>query len=204
MIRSSRSPVELRVMRRGISREDVSDEALLGAMALGDEAAGLVFVRRYQRRLYGLALGIVGDVGDAEDAVQEALIRIFRHAAVFDPRRGSASTWALAITRNASIDATRTRRGLPVDPHDRIFLELTSPQRPPEVAAIASETAARLSSALALLPLDQRRAVVLAALYGRTAAEIAEVEGIPVGTAKGRVRLGMAKLRQVAVTEETP
>jgi len=173
-------------------------------MAVGDDRAGLIFVRRYQRRLYGLAVGIVGDAGDAEDVAQEAFIRIFRHAQLFDARRGSVSTWALTITRNLAIDATRLRRGVPTDPEDRVFLELTSPQRQPDAAAIASESVGGVRSALAGLPLEQRRAVVLAALYGRTAAEIAEGDGIALGTAKSRIRLGMAKLRQAVVNEEVP
>jgi RNA polymerase sigma-70 factor (ECF subfamily) len=194
------------VVRRRLGSDDdgVSDEALLAGMAVGDDRAGLIFVRRYQRRLYGLAVGIVGDAGDAEDVAQEAFIRIFRHAQLFDARRGSVSTWALTITRNLAIDATRLRRGVPTDPEDRVFLELTSPQRQPDAAAIASESVGGVRSALAGLPLEQRRAVVLAALYGRTAAEIAEGDGIALGTAKSRIRLGMAKLRQAVVNEEVP
>ena len=171
-------------------------------MAVGDDRAGLTFVRRYQRRLYGLALGIVGDAGDAEDVAQEAFIRIFRHAPVFDARRGTVSTWALTITRNLAIDSIRVRRGVPTDPDDRVFLELTSTERQPDAAAVTRDEISRLRSALAGLPLDQRRVVVLAALYGRTAADIAEGESIPLGTAKSRIRIGMTKLRQAAAIED--
>ena len=191
-------------MRRRIDSgtEDVSDEALLSGIAVGDDRAGLIFVRRYQRRIYGLALGIVGDAGDAEDVAQEAFVRIIRHAPVFDARRGSVSTWALTITRNLAIDAIRVRRGFPTDPNDRVFLELMSMENQPDVAALASEDIARVRSALSNLPIDQRRAVLLAAIYGRTAAEIAEAEAIPLGTAKSRIRLGMAHLRKSVVIEE--
>ena len=87
-------------MNRGRRRDEdgISDEVLLSSMAVGDDQAGLVFVRRYQRRLFGLAVGIVGDTALAEDVAQEAFIRIFRHATMFDPRRGSVSSWALTIT----------------------------------------------------------------------------------------------------------
>lgn len=203
MISLGRCTVEHMVKRRWNSSDDgVSDEALLSGIAVGDDQAALIFVRRYQRRLFGLAVGIVGDAGDAEDVAQEAFIRIFRHAQVFDARRGAVSTWALTITRNLAIDATRVRRGVPTDPQDRVFLELTSGHRQPEAAAITSEIAGRARSALSELPLEQRRAVVLAALYGRTAAEIAEADGVALGTAKSRIRLGMAKLRQSALSEE--
>ncbi|HEV3266773.1 MAG TPA: sigma-70 family RNA polymerase sigma factor [Acidimicrobiales bacterium] len=182
--------------------DGVSDEALLSGMAVGDDRSGLTFVRRYQRRLFGLAVGIVGDVGEAEDVTQEAFIRIFRHAQVFDARRGAVSTWALTITRNLAIDSIRVRRGVPTDPEDRVFVELMSPARLPDAAALASENVANVRTALAELPVDQRRAVLLAALYGRTAAQIAEGEGIPLGTAKSRIRLGMARLRTTVNIEE--
>lgn len=195
--------VLLMVKRRWSSGDDgVSDEALLSGIAVGDDQAGLIFVRRYQRRLYGLAVGILGDVGDAEDVAQEAFIRIFRHAQVFDARRGAVSTWALTITRNLAIDATRVRRSVPTDPQDRVFLELINGRREPGELASSLEAATGVRSAIADLPLDQRRCVVLAALYGRTAAEIAETEGIAVGTAKSRIRLGMARLRQSVASED--
>jgi RNA polymerase sigma-70 factor (ECF subfamily) len=185
----------------GTGDDGLSDEALLTGIALGDDQAGLLFVRRFQRRLYGLAVSIVGDAGEAEDVAQEAFMRIFRHAQMFDVRRGSVSSWALTITRNLAIDATRIRRGVATDPHDRAFLDLTSTRLAPDSAAIASEAAARARSALADLPVEQRRAVVLATLYGRTAAEIAEAEGIALGTAKSRIRLGLARLRTSLVDE---
>jgi RNA polymerase sigma-70 factor (ECF subfamily) len=191
-------------MRRGTGYEEdgVSDEALLSAMAVGDDRAGLTFVRRYQRRLFGLAVGIVGDTGDAEDVAQEAFIRIFRHAEAFDARRGSVSTWALTITRNLAIDSIRVRRGVPTDPDDRVFLELMSNERQPDTSALTADGVVRARAGLAELPIEQRRAVVLAAVYGRTAADIAEAEAIPLGTAKSRIRLGMAKLRETVVIEE--
>ena len=193
------------VMKRGRSRDedDISDEVLLSGIEVGDDQAGLVFVRRYQHRLFGLAMGIVGDAALAEDIAQEAFIRIFRHAVVFDTRRGSVSAWTLTITRNLAIDALRLRRGTPTDPNDQVFLELMSTERQPEDAALAEDALDRIRVALADLPTDQRRAVLLAAMYGRTATEIAEAEAIPLGTAKGRIRLGMAKLREAVAIEET-
>ena len=192
-------------MRRFWGRDGngTSDEALLAGIAIGDDRAGVVFVRRYQQRLFGLALAILGDAGGAEDVAQEAFIRIFRHAVMDDPRRGPVPSWALTITRNLAIDALRARRATPTDPSDRVFLELMSTERRPEDVALSTDALVPIRAALADLPLDQRRAVVLAAVYGRTGAEIAEAEGIPLGTAKGRLRLGMARLRQATVMEAT-
>jgi len=192
-------------MSRGRRRDedDISDEALLSGMAIGDEWAGLVFVRRYQRRLFGLAAGIVGDAMLAEDVSQEAFIRIFRHAAVFDARRGSVTTWALTITRNLAIDVLRGRRGAPTDPDDQVFLDLISAEPLPEQMAATQDALARVQTALTDLPVEQRQALLLSAMYGRSAAEIARAESIPVGTAKSRIRLGLARLRQTLGIEET-
>jgi RNA polymerase sigma-70 factor (ECF subfamily) len=182
--------------------EEASDEALLSGVAIGDDRAVLAFVRRYQRRLFGLALGIVGDPGMAEDVAQEAFIRILRHAAVFDARRGSVATWTLTITRNLAIDAVRVRRPIPTSPEDRTFLSLVSNDRSPDDAASMSESVTQARVALAALPNDQRRAIVLAVMYGRTASEVASLEAIPLGTAKSRIRLGLAKLREAAAITE--
>jgi RNA polymerase sigma-70 factor (ECF subfamily) len=184
--------------------DEASDEALLSGVAVGDDRAVLAFVRRYQRRLFGLALGIVGDPGMAEDVAQEAFIRILRHAAVYDVRRGSVATWTLTITRNLAIDAVRVRRPIPTAPEDRTFLSLVSNDRSPDDAALVSESMTQARFALAALPNDQRRAIVLAVMYGRTASEVASLEAIPLGTAKSRIRLGLAKLREAAAVTEAP
>ena len=79
-------------------------------MAAGDADAASAFVGRFQRRVYGLALTITGEARTAEDVAQEALLRAWRHAAAYDPRRGSVATWLLTITRNVAIDMVRVRR----------------------------------------------------------------------------------------------
>jgi RNA polymerase sigma factor (sigma-70 family) len=184
--------------------DETTDEQLLSGVAVGDDRAVLAFVRRFQRRLFGLALGIVGDPGMAEDVSQEAFIRILRHAAVYDVRRGSVATWTLTITRNLAIDALRVRRGIPTAPEDRVFLSLISDERSPDDAAVMSESVKHAHAALSALPVDQRRAIVLAVMYGRTVAEVATLESIPLGTAKSRIRLGLAKLRDAGAMMEHP
>src|SRR3984957_9580090 len=120
--------------------DETSDEAPVAGRAVGDDRAVLHFVRRYQRRLFGLALGIVGEPGMAEDVAQEAFIRILRHAAVYDARRGSVPPWPPPITRNLPIDAVRVRRATPPAPEDRVFLSLVSDERAPDDAATLSES----------------------------------------------------------------
>src|SRR5688500_6853194 len=93
-----------------------SDESLLVGMASGDADAMTVFVRRYQARLYGLALAIVDDAGLADGVAQDAFMRAWRYAAAYGPRRGRVPAWLLTITRNLAVDAIRLRRERPMDP----------------------------------------------------------------------------------------
>lgn len=172
-----------------------SDEALLAGLSTGDADAIAAFVRRFQRRVFGLALVIVGDQGVAEDVAQEAFARAWRHAGAYDARRGPVAAWLLAITRNLAIDAIRLRRAEPKDPEDILALGIPETEAGPDERAIAGEDVARLRRAISTLPEDQRRALVLAAYYGRTAREISDSEHVPLGTAKTRIRAAMLKLR---------
>jgi RNA polymerase sigma-70 factor (ECF subfamily) len=175
---------------------ELSDEALLAGMAVGDETAAVAFVRRYQRRVFGLAVSMLGDAKTAEDVAQEALLRAWRHAQVFDARRGSAATWVLAITRNLAIDAMRVRRSTPMDPARFLMLGAVSQDQSPEEAVEFIDAAPDIRSALAALPAEQRRALVLAVVHGLTAADVSDRESIPLGTAKTRIRAGLQKLRK--------
>src|SRR5215471_14778133 len=135
------------------------DEALLAGYATGDPDASTAFIRRHQRRVFGLALSIVVDPVLAEDVSQEAFARAWRHASTFDPRRGSVPAWLLTITRNLAIDALRLRRACPVDPDvlAGFDIEATGPGAQPMAAAAAGDDIACLRKALATLPEDQRR-----------------------------------------------
>ncbi len=181
----------------------VSDDALLAGMAAGDPDAASAFVARFQRRVFGLAFTIVGDSRTAEDVAQEAFLRAWRHGSAYDPRRGTVITWLLTITRNLAIDVVRVRRPTAVDPELLLSLLLTDAEAgPPEMAA-ARDDADRLRVALATLPSEQRRAVVLAGISGLSAREVAEREAIPLGTAKTRIRTAMQRLRAVLVMPES-
>lgn len=177
---------------------DISDDALIAGMAMGHEEAAVAFVRRYQRRVFGLALSMVRDPELASDIAQEAFLRAWRHASVFDSRRGPASRWLLTITRNLAVDAVRLRRAAPTDPQDPLWLNLEGQGRPLDELVVSKDAQAKVRAALALLPAEQARAIVLASMYGYTAVEIGECEGVPVGTAKSRVRRGLERLRDQA------
>ena len=138
---------------------ELSDEGLLAGMAVGEQAAAVTFVRRYQKRVFGLAYSMVGDAGVAEDVAQEAMIRVWRHAPVFDPRRGSVASWVLTITRNLAIDALRLRRAVPTDPDDFAAAAVLSNEHNPEDAAHRGDVRSFVRTALTALPTEQRRAV---------------------------------------------
>ena len=188
---------------RSLSDDGRSDEALLSGLGHGDPDAGTTFVRRYQGRVYGLARGIVGDPTQAEEIAQEALIRAWRHADSYDSRRGSVSTWVLTITRNLAVDSLRRKGAQPADPRAVIFLDQPAHGSMPEDTATVTDETNRVRNALSRLPVEQRRALVLAAFYGYTAREISQAEVIPLGTAKARVRRGLMKVRSLLQDETT-
>jgi RNA polymerase sigma factor (sigma-70 family) len=184
-----------------ISTDQLPDETLLAGLGAGDANLSIAFVRRFQRVVYGVALTVISEPGIAEDVAQQAFERAWRHAHVYDSRRGSVRTWLTAITHNLAIDVVRARTSTPVDP-DELPAILTAVTDTPERHAVANESAARLRRALSGLPAAQARAVAMAGIYGMTARQIAEAEGVPLGTAKTRIRDGMQKLRTAYLPED--
>ena len=178
----------------GIPADRLPDETLLAGLGAGDAELAVAFVRRFQRLVFGIAVTVVRDPGAAEDIAQQAFEQAWRHAAVFDSRRGSVRAWLSTITRNLAVDVLRARTSAPVDPDDLPGL-LTAVTDTPERLAVAHDSAEGLRGALAALPAAQARAVAMAGIYGMTARQIADAEHIPVGTAKTRIRDGMRKLR---------
>jgi RNA polymerase sigma factor (sigma-70 family) len=180
----------------------LSDEALLAGLATGDADASASFVRRFQSRVYGLAITILGDAKAAEDVSQETFVRAWRHASTYDARRGSVSSWLLTIARNLALDRVRLKRAHPVDP-DFLASQLERGNGSDDfndAARIADRELLR--DLLARLPAPQRRALVLATYFGRTAKEIGELDGTPVGTVKTRIRDGLTKLRACMEVED--
>jgi RNA polymerase sigma factor (sigma-70 family) len=185
---------------------DPSDEALLAGFATGDPGSAAAFVRRFQGRVYGLALTIVRRPAIAEEVAQETFARVWKHAGAYDARKGRVATWLLSIARNLAIDITRMKRLEPMDP-EVIAAELGIATQAPAADEVGLEPDERdlLRGAISDLPEDQRRALVLAAYMGRTAREISTLEDVPLGTVKTRIRTAMLKLRsQLEVEDDRP
>jgi RNA polymerase sigma-70 factor (ECF subfamily) len=180
--------------RFGFAAGRLPDEALLSGLATGDQELAVSFVRRFQHRVFGVAIAVTGDPQLAEDIAQQTFERAWRHAQIYDSRRGSVMTWLTTIAHNLAIDAVRARRPEPVAPEDLDAI-LGVVSETPEQQALADETSSRLRAAVAELPREQGRALVMAGIYGMTAQQVADWEEIPLGTAKTRIRAAMGKLR---------
>jgi RNA polymerase sigma-70 factor (ECF subfamily) len=180
---------------------EASDDTLLAGLATGDADSAAAFIRRFQRRVYGLAVAIVGEPAAAEDVAQEAFVRAWRHAAAYDARRGSVATWLLTITRNLAIDGLRTRRADVIDPQALVALSLATQDPSPDERARTTDEVGRALRVVRGLPAEQSRALMQAAWLGWSAREIAERDDIPLGTAKTRIRAGLTKLRASLVEE---
>lgn len=184
----------------GVRREKaerLADEELMPLIGEKDPEAFGVFYDRHGGVAYSLAYRIVGERAAAEDVTQEAFISIWRSGARFDRARGSVRSWLLSIVRNRAIDALRSRAGkapkLAFD--DDAILEQRPAAEQTEEEALRHETADEVRGALDGLPSEQSKVIELAYFGGFSQAEIARMLGVPLGTVKGRTRLGLEKIR---------
>jgi RNA polymerase sigma-70 factor, ECF subfamily len=184
----------------------LADEDLMQLVRGGDAAAFEVVYERHATVAFSLAYRMTGRRGHAEDVVQEAFLSLWRSGARYDRTRGSVRTWVLGIVHNRAIDALRRSTV-----HDKrrasdegIEERFEATERTDTEAARRSE-AAEVRTALALLPQEQARAIELAYFGGFSHSEIAEMLDTPIGTIKGRIRLGLERLRaQLGELVEAP
>jgi RNA polymerase sigma-70 factor, ECF subfamily len=183
--------------RQPESLQRLADEDLMTLVDGKEPDAFGVVYDRHGGAAYSLAHRIVGDAGMAEDVTQEAFLSIWRSTAHYDSARGSVRGWILGIVRNRAIDALRrTARPAPkLDLDDEAVLESQPAAQRTETEAIRRDTAGRLRQALGLLPREQSQVIELAYFGGFSHSEIAEMIGVPLGTIKGRMRLGLEKIR---------
>ena len=184
----------------------LADEDLMQLVRGGDSAAFEVVYERHGTAAFSLAYRMTGRRGAAEDVVQEAFLALWRSGARYDRARGSVRTWVLGIVHNRAIDVLRRS-----NVHERrrasdegIEERLEAPERTDVEAARRGE-AREVRGALATLPPEQSRVIELAYFGGFTHSEIATMLDTPVGTVKGRMRLGLEKMRgQLGALAETP
>jgi RNA polymerase sigma-70 factor, ECF subfamily len=177
--------------------ERLADEELMPLVGRKDPEAFEVLYDRHGGVAFSLAYRIVGDRAAAEEVTQEAFISVWRSGARFDATRGSVRSWLLSVVRNRAIDFLRSRAGkapkLTFD--DDAVLEARPAEERTEDEALQRETAAEIQGALGKLPGEQSKVIELAYFGGFSHSEIARILNLPMGTVKGRMRLGLEKIR---------
>jgi RNA polymerase sigma-70 factor (ECF subfamily) len=177
--------------------ERLADEDLMPLIGEKNAGAFEVFYDRHGGAAYSLAYRIVGERAAAEDVTQEAFVSIWRSGGRYDRARGSVRSWTLGIVRNRAIDLLRTRSGkapkLGFD--DEAVLEQRPSGEFTDEEALRRETAAEVRGALGELPGEQSKVIELAYFGGFSQSEIATMLEVPLGTVKGRMRLGLEKIR---------
>ena len=183
-----------------ISTNELSDEALLTAIAGGAIWAMESLYQRYSRILYSLAYRMVADHQIAEDITQDALLAVWRRATSYSPKMGAARSWVLSILHHRAIDYLRkVRRRSSVAEAPLEEIELDESVAAPDAwdSAWRSLQSGQVRAALMQIPTEQRLVIELAYFQGWTHTEIAEGISIPLGTVKARMRLGLLHLKRL-------
>jgi RNA polymerase sigma factor (sigma-70 family) len=163
-------------------------------LADGDETALGEVYDQFSSFVHGLALRVIGDPRAAEDVTQDVFVAIWEKPTAFEPGRGSLRTWLATLAHRRAVDYVRREEAR----RRRAQREANLPSTTPDVEemALALVTAERVRAALDTLPDEQRQAIDLAYFGGRTYRQVAEVLGIPEGTAKSRLRLGLRRVAE--------
>jgi len=176
--------------------EPANDVELLKAIAARDEAALAQLYDLYRTILFGLLMRILNNREEAEDVLQEVFLQVWRKAADFDETRGRPFTWLVTLARSRGIDRLRTlaaRERVAVAGAREVSEEISDAA----TDAFKSEQRGLVSDALAKLPDEQKRPIMLAYFDGLSQTEIATRTGAPLGTVKTRMRTGMIRLREL-------
>ena len=176
---------------------DERDDADLVQLVAADDTDALrVLYERYGSIVFGMAQRLLGDRQLAEECTQDVFVALWRSAAKYEPGRAQVSTWLVGIAKYRAIDLVRRRAARPSDPYAEIWRGDESPDSAELVAA--GDQAERIAAAVAQLPPAQREALLLAYFEGLSHSEIAERLAVPLGTIKGRIRLALDRLRELA------
>jgi RNA polymerase sigma-70 factor (ECF subfamily) len=171
-----------------------SEHELAARLQRGDAASIESLYDRYGRLAYSLAYRVLNDAASAEEIVQEAFLALWRNASSFDASRGTLRAWLLAIVRNRAIDRIRGNRGQQSTASIEHMGRMAEVPDAWETVSIELERK-QVREAVAALPDEQRRTLELAYFGGLTHNEIARQMDVPLGTVKGRMRIGLEKVR---------
>ena len=181
---------------------DTTDAELVEKCRTGDHEAWEIIVRRRHSRIYNLAYRFTGRFDEAEDLTQEVFLKVYRTLHSYRPESGALETWIVRVARNHFIDhyrkhkTERTQTGA-LEDHHEAMVSPTLRVETPSQALDRKETANRVHRLLALLPEDQREAVILRDLEELTYEEIAELLDLPIGTVKSRINRGRIELARM-------
>jgi RNA polymerase sigma-70 factor (ECF subfamily) len=176
----------------------LADEDLMQLVRDGEARAFEVIFDRHAQRAFSLAYRMCGRRALAEDVVQEAFLSLWRSGARYDPARGSVRSWVLSVVHNRAIDAFRREAVKESrDVRDDRLLERMPSLQLTHIEVERRDDAQQVRGALGELPAEQRQVIELAYFGGFTHSQIAETLGLPAGTVKGRMRLGLTKMRLV-------
>jgi RNA polymerase sigma-70 factor (ECF subfamily) len=174
----------------------LADEELMARVYDGDARAFEVIFDRHAGAAFALAYRMCGRRPLAEEIVQEAFMSLWRSSARYDASRGSVRSWVLRVVHNRAVDAFRREPANPAhDVSDGWIAEVLPARERTDEEAQRRSDARLVRSALEDLPRDQRQVIELAYFGGFSHAQIATALGLPAGTVKGRMRLGLSKLR---------
>jgi RNA polymerase sigma-70 factor (ECF subfamily) len=178
------------------ARHSLADEELMKLVHDGDVRAFEVVFDRHASAAFSLAYRMCGRRAAAEDIVQESFLSLWRSASGYDPRRGSVRSWVLSVVHNRAVDAMR-RVGAKAgrDVPDEGIAERLPAAETTDAEVERRDDARQVRTALDELPPDQRQVIELAYFGGFTHTQIAEMLDLPPGTVKGRMRLGLTKMR---------
>lgn len=180
-----------------------TDEELLSAIGAQDVSALEEFFDRHHRLALAVANRVLRDPARSEDVVQEAFLAVWRQASSFNKKKGKARTWLLSVVRHRAIDVTRGKGySTPVTSLEELTVHPETDDVWPDVNR--NIDAQILREAMNSLPDEQREAISMAYFEGYTNREVAEATDVPLGTVKGRIRLGMNKLREIVVPQLEP
>jgi len=163
-------------------------------LAAGEESALAEVYDQYASFVYGLAVRVIGDARAAEDVSQDVFVGLWERPGAFDPERGSLRTWLGTLTHRRSVDYVRREEARRRRAEREAARAISAPDV--EELATAMVSAERVRAALDVLPSEQRRAIQLAYFGGKTYRQVAETLGIPEGTAKSRLRLGLRRIAE--------